>query len=130
MLCFEQLPTLSEARKLGAGTGKDAWGQESQAVEQGLGGPGGRVFLEYLLPFQYLVARLDTSPPCPKPHHPNSLPSPLQAQPKDQGPDPLPLSKPSRSCQSGADRAKYTHSQYCGVRAGLEEGSILLSLEK
>ena len=80
MVCFEQLPTLSEARKLGAGTGKDAWGQESQAVEQGLGGPGGRVFLEYLLPFHYLVVRLDTSPPCPKPHHPNSLPSPLQAQ--------------------------------------------------
>ncbi|CAI9169516.1 unnamed protein product [Rangifer tarandus platyrhynchus] len=55
---------------------------------------------------------------------------PPKAQPKDQGPNPLSLSKPSRSCQSGADRAKYTHSQYCGVRAGLEEGSILLSLEK
>lgn len=77
---------------------------------------------EYLLPLHYLEARLDTSPPCPKPHHPNSLPSPLQAQPKDQGLDPLFLSKPSRSCQFEPDRAKYTHSQNCEVRAGLEEG--------
>lgn len=129
-MCLTQLPIFSGARKLeartGAGPGVLSSGEGSEGKTW--------VFLGHPLPLHQLVAGPDTSPPCPKPQHSNSLPHLLWAHPaKGQGPRlASSLFKSSKGLQSGADRAKHRYSQCCELKAGLGErvgvGSTQLSL--
>lgn len=78
-------------------------------MEEGLGDSGGG-FLEHLLPHHLLEASPDTSPFCPKPQHPNSLPPPLWAQQGTGAQTGFLLSPAFQKPQPGAESQAQTFS--------------------